>query len=166
MRSDPRNRLADGQGLVEAAMFSFLALLLAAAACEGGKWCLAQACAESAATAVVRTVSADLNGMPSDEEVLAAARSAASPFEVESATVEASAAETETYDHKLEADGSYVDRRSTVSSTPCTVTVKLKADYITSLGKVLAIGTGSDGTAYEVTSVHAFSKDSTLEGSW
>jgi Flp pilus assembly protein TadG len=181
-RRTPPRAAERGQALIEFVVFSFFAVLIGMAACEGGKYCLAQASAEQACTAACREISQgyseDASYDPSDSvtkaEIDAVVRKAA-PNVVgdvqwsDSGLIlqgKDNSTGGERYTHHLsDSDGNASTRTSYVYYGEDTVTVKVKCSYISSIGKLLcALGTGSDGT-YTVTSTHDMQVDATLHSS-
>ncbi len=181
-RRTPPRAAERGQALIEFVVFSFFAVLIGMAACEGGKYCFAQASAEQACTAACREISQgyseDASYDPSDAatkaEIDAVVKKAAPNVvgDVEwsdsglSLQGKDNAVGGEKYTHHLsDASGNASTRTSYVYYGENTVTVKVKCSYISSIGKLLcAVGASSDGT-YTVTSTHNMQVDATLHSS-
>lgn len=149
-----------GQAIIECVVFSFFALMLAAAACEGAKYCLAQASVESTATEAVRALAA--NPSMSQGEL---ASKVSSPMSISYTKGDT---ETTKYTHKLAngtyaSDGSanYTDRTSYVSTNKYTVTVTMKCSYMTGLGTIMKFAGAGDVGTYTVTARHSVDVDTT-----
>ena len=153
-----------GQALIEFIVFSFFAVIIGMAACEGGKYCLAQASAETACTAACREIAEQyaLYGSLNEDDVDEVIRSAA-PNIVGNVTWNEKAGKTSTtsYTHHLtDSDGDQVDRASAVRLSSTTVNVEIECSYISSVGRMFMALGGSD--TYKVTSTHIVQIDDTL----
>lgn len=144
-----------GQAIIEMVVFSFFALILAAAACEGAKYCLAQASVEATATEAVRALAANPNMKQSE-----LASKVSAPMSI---TFKVGAAETTNYKHKLSngtsGSSKYTDRDSQVATNKYTVKVTMNCSYMTALGKIMKIAGGTN--SYTVTAIHAVDVDTT-----
>lgn len=144
-----------GQAIIEMVVFSFFALILVAAACEGAKYCLAQASVEATATEAVRALAAN----PSMKQSELASK-VSSPMSI---TFKVGNEETTTYKHKLsngtDGDSKYTERESQVATRKYTVKVTMNCSYMTGFGKIMKIAGGTD--SYTVTAIHAVDVDTT-----
>ncbi len=152
-----------GQAIIECVVFSFFAMLIAAAACEGAKYCFAQASAEAAATEACRLVAA--NPTVSADTIKAKAKVAAP--NIGNCTITFSPAantESTTYDHYLSDGTSYTKRSSKVQTRKYTVTVSVTCTYMTGLGKIVQVGSGTKN--YTVKATHSLDIDTTAVKGW
>lgn len=153
-----------GQALIEFVVFSFFAVIIGMAACEGGKYCLAQASAETACTAACREIAEQyaLHGTVNEDDVDAVIKAAAPNIIGSVSWSEKNGnSQTTSYVHHLaDSAGEQADRESSVSLSSSTVTVEIESSYLSSIGRALTALGGTD--SYKVTSTHTVQIDDTL----
>ncbi len=150
--------LERGQAIIECVVFSFFAMLIALAACEGAKYCFAQASAEAVATEACRLVAAN----PETSSDTIKTKSLLAAPNIGNCTITCAPAtntESKTYTHHLNDGSKTVDRSSNVETRKYTITVTVKCSYMTGLGKIMQIAGGTD--SYTVKSIHSLDIDTT-----
>lgn len=156
-----------GQAVIEGVIACVIALNVAMAGIDLGKYALAWASCDQAATEACRTLMADPGAIPArpaaaPEKARAAALAASPNLDsgLTSLTVERTADTARTYTHRFSAGGggSTVERESTADTHRAKLTLATSTKALTWVGALL--GAGADGR-YEIKVERTFEYDTT-----